>query len=323
VSGPLVTVVINNYNYGRFLRSAIESVLSQDYLPLEVVVVDDGSTDNSREVIGGYADSIIPVLKANGGQSSAFNAGVANSRGDVICFLDADDCFGAGKVRRVVGTFNREGLNSRPLLVHHRLQLMDPAGAFLDGQLIGEVHDSPLNLYEYARRYRSFFYKAGPTSGLSLNRNLIEKLFPLPEGGISFSADEFLVRGASLIGELYFLPEVLSYYRVHGQNRWYRSGNWRPVEFQEFVDEYLNKKLVENKLGPVLKYRESMHFAADLFAARNWGQLSRHLLRLLVKQHDLHTVWYCCKMARACAALAVRTLLAKVGIDRGRRAGVS
>ena len=223
MSEPVVSVIINNYNYGRFLPEAVESVLSQDYSPLELIVVDDGSTDDSHEIIQGYDGSVVPVFKANRGQSSAFNAGVAATRGDILCFLDADDHFGAGKVRCVVETFNREGLNSRPILVHHRLQLIDAAGALLEGRLVGEVHDSPLNLYEYARRYRSFFYKAGPTSGLSLNRNLIEKLFPLPETAFPTSADEFLVRGASLIGELHYLPEVLGYYRVHGQNRWYGS----------------------------------------------------------------------------------------------------
>ena len=82
---------------------------------------------------------------------------------------------------------------------------------------------------------------------------------------MSFSADEFLVRGASVIGELYYLPEVLGYYRVHGNNRWYRLGTVRPVEFQELVDEFVNSKLMENNLNRVLKYRESMHFGADLF----------------------------------------------------------
>jgi glycosyltransferase involved in cell wall biosynthesis len=318
LSKPLVSVIVNNYNYGRFLRQAIESVLSQDYSPSQIVVVDDGSTDNSRDVIKGYDGSIVSIFKANGGQASAFNAGVAATRGDVICFLDSDDCFGAGKVRRVVEAFDREGLNARPLLVHHRLQVMDQTGESLNGRLIGETHESPLNLYDYAKRYRSFFYKAGPTSGLSLNRNLVERLFPLAEGGMSFSADEFLVRGASVIGELYYLPEVLGYYRVHGNNRWYRSGTVRPVEFQELVDEFVNSKLMENNLSPVLKYRESMHFGADLFLERKWLRLAQHMVRLSIRQHDFHTAWYCYRLGRAGAALAFRTLLLKLGMRKSR-----
>ena len=95
------TIIINNYNYGRFLAAAIESALNQTYADTEVVVVDDGSTDNSRQIIAGYGNRIRPVLKTNGGQASAFNAGFAASTGDVICMLDSDDLFYPNKVERI------------------------------------------------------------------------------------------------------------------------------------------------------------------------------------------------------------------------------
>src|SRR5262249_35043848 len=90
---PLVSVIINNYNYERFVGDAIASALDQSYERKEVIVVDDGSTDGSRSVIQGYAKRLVVVSKANGGQASAFNAGFAKSRGEIICFLDADDVF--------------------------------------------------------------------------------------------------------------------------------------------------------------------------------------------------------------------------------------
>ncbi len=104
---PPVSILINNYNYGRFLPCAIDSVLGQTYGNIEVIVVDDGSTDNSREVIRRYGDRIIPVLKANGGQASAFNAGFRNSHGEIICFLDSDDFYLPAKVERMVNLFQQ------------------------------------------------------------------------------------------------------------------------------------------------------------------------------------------------------------------------
>ena len=88
---PLVSIVINNYNYARFLRAAIDSALSQSYASIEVLVVDDGSTDQSRAIIDSYGDRIRPVLKKNGGQASALNTGFAQCQGGIVIFLDADD----------------------------------------------------------------------------------------------------------------------------------------------------------------------------------------------------------------------------------------
>src|SRR5688500_10169891 len=99
---PLASVIINNYNYGRYLGAAIDSALAQTYPHTEVVVVDDGSTDDSRQVIAGYGERVVPVLKENGGQASAFNAGFAASRGDVVLFLDADDLLLPGAVAAAV-----------------------------------------------------------------------------------------------------------------------------------------------------------------------------------------------------------------------------
>src|SRR5258708_24029011 len=87
----VVRIVINNYNYGRYLRAAIDSAVAQTYQNVEVIAVDDGSTDGSREIIASYERRILPVFKPNGGQGSALNAGFAASRGEIVMFLDADD----------------------------------------------------------------------------------------------------------------------------------------------------------------------------------------------------------------------------------------
>src|SRR5258708_23789619 len=83
----LVSIVIPNYNYGRYLRIAIDSALGQTYSPVEVIVVDDGSTDDSRGIIESYGERVTPIVKANGGHRSANYPRVSRNRRDiVICF---------------------------------------------------------------------------------------------------------------------------------------------------------------------------------------------------------------------------------------------
>jgi glycosyltransferase involved in cell wall biosynthesis len=107
LGAPFVSILINNYNYGRFLGDAIRSALGQSYANLEAVVVDDGSTDNSVETTQAFGDVVHLIAKENGGQASAFNAGFAASRGEIICLLDSDDEFLPGKVERIVEVFRQ------------------------------------------------------------------------------------------------------------------------------------------------------------------------------------------------------------------------
>ncbi len=86
-----LSVIIPNYNYAEFIADAIESALELDWPDVEIIVVDDGSTDRSRAVIERYAGRVTAIYKANAGQAAACNTGFARSRGDVIVFLDADD----------------------------------------------------------------------------------------------------------------------------------------------------------------------------------------------------------------------------------------
>src|SRR5919198_2354777 len=113
----VVSIIITNYNYGHFLGEAIESALAQTHGHVEVIVVDDGSTDNSRKIIRQYGDRILPVLKQNAGQASAFNVGFRRASGSAIIFLDADDVLDRDTAARVAAAFA-----SRPELakVHYR-----------------------------------------------------------------------------------------------------------------------------------------------------------------------------------------------------------
>ena len=111
---PLVSVVITNYNYGGFLRAAVQSAIDQSYRPLEVIVVDDGSTDCSRAVLRSFGGQITTILQDNRGQARAFNAGVLAARGELVCLLDADDVWVRDKVEVVVSAYRNDSV-----LIHH------------------------------------------------------------------------------------------------------------------------------------------------------------------------------------------------------------
>jgi glycosyltransferase involved in cell wall biosynthesis len=100
MNSPLVSVVIPTYNYGRYIGQAIDSALAQTYRPCEIIVVDDGSTDNTSEVLSGYGNKIRAFTQPNGGPASARNRGIQCVQGEFIAFLDADDFWLPHKLER-------------------------------------------------------------------------------------------------------------------------------------------------------------------------------------------------------------------------------
>lgn len=197
---PRVSIVVNNYNYGRFLWQAIDSALGQTYPQCEVIVVDDGSTDNSREVIAGYRELVIPVLKENGGQASAFNAGFAISAGELILFLDSDDMLEPNAVETVVREW-RDGVSR----IMFPLEVVDKTGKPLGRTKGGMAVPSPA---------LGPFGMGSPTSGNVFSRAALEKIMPMPEDGWKIAADICLT-ATSLFGETVCLREPLGKYRVH------------------------------------------------------------------------------------------------------------
>jgi glycosyltransferase involved in cell wall biosynthesis len=171
---PLVSIIIDNFNYARFLRAAIDSAIAQTYAPVEVIVVDDGSTDNSRDVISSYGDRLSAILKTNGGHASAFNAGFRASRGSVVMFLDADDLLLPNAVEEVVRAWHPGTAKAQFVLAH-----VDADGRALGGV----VPYSPAQMPD--GDIRASILDAGgyvgvPTSGNAFARSLLDRLLPLP-----------------------------------------------------------------------------------------------------------------------------------------------
>jgi glycosyltransferase involved in cell wall biosynthesis len=101
---PLVSVIIPSYNAGQYIKEAIDSALDQTYKGIEILVIDDSSTDNTKEILAPYigAGKIIYISQKNAGPSMARNNGIAHSRGKYIAFLDSDDIFLPKKIEHQV-----------------------------------------------------------------------------------------------------------------------------------------------------------------------------------------------------------------------------
>ena len=104
---PFISVLIDTYNHERFIEQAINSVLEQDLAQkqCEVIVVDDGSVDRTPDLVRRFEPRVRLIRKANGGQASAFNAGIPECRGEIIAFLDGDDWWAPGKLAAVANAF--------------------------------------------------------------------------------------------------------------------------------------------------------------------------------------------------------------------------
>lgn len=208
-----VSIVVNNFNYAAFLSSAIDSALAQTYPDIEVIVVDDGSTDDSRAVIASYGDRITPVLKENGGQASACNAGFAASHGEIVIFLDSDDLL----LSTAAETAMEQLRDHRVVKAHWQSWEIDGVGRDLNrlrpeqplaqGDFRDEVIRSGQTRDEHAS-----------TSANAWRRTFLEQVLPIRDAGDRHGADEYLNTLAPLFGRISVVREPQGCYRVHERN---------------------------------------------------------------------------------------------------------
>lgn len=209
-----VSVIITSFNYARFLRATIDSALDQTLPETEVIVVDDGSVDDSPAIIRSYDDRVTPLLKQNGGQGSAFNAGFAASSGDVVIFLDSDDLLAPRAAERAADRL-RPGIAK----AHWPLRQVDqhgrPTGRSVPAQPLPEG-----DLREIVLRDGPAGYLSPPTTGNAWSRDFLEKVLPLPEADYRTCPDAYLTTLAPLFGAIEAIDEPLGSCRVHARNEY-------------------------------------------------------------------------------------------------------
>ena len=193
---PLATIVIVNYNYERFIGAAIDSALGQSYAPLEVIVVDDGSTDGSRKVIAAYGARIRVILQENGGQGAAYNAGWLAARGAFVLFLDSDDVLAGDAMQKVVGAFEHSNAVKVQFYLRQVDQELKPLGYLLPSYDFSSM-DPRKQIAAYG------YYVSPPASGNAYRKSFLDEIMPIADVELYRQATDGYTTGlAGMAGEI-------------------------------------------------------------------------------------------------------------------------
>lgn len=217
---PFVSILIDTYNHERFIEEAIVSAIEQDFpaSDREILVVDDGSTDRTPEIVRKFGPQVRLLRKENGGQASAFNAGIPECHGEIVAFLDGDDWWAPSKVHNVAETFRADTAIG---MVGHAI-----VESFEDGSkktvALDESERLRLSTAYAAQIFRLRRTYLG-TSRLTLRVGLARKIVPVPED-LVFEADEYLFTIAGVLAEFVILKDALTHYRIHGGNLFLTAG---------------------------------------------------------------------------------------------------
>lgn len=243
---PKISVLINNYNYARYLRDAIESVLNQDYPDFECIVVDDASTDHSPDIIKSYGNKITALLlERNGGQAHCVNHGIGYCNGDIVAMLDADDLFTPGKLKLIADLYNRDpGAH----VFCHRCKQVNP-------QLKKVSYQWPPSIPQGDLRDKCFkrggMWYMPSMSGMAFPRHFLLKVLPEPTLPHRISFDNYLIVLAALTGRVVADQDFYTLRRIHGHNK-YRDRDRMQRKHHTLLDDlkrtentifFINKKL--------------------------------------------------------------------------------
>jgi glycosyltransferase involved in cell wall biosynthesis len=216
-----VTVLITTYNYARYLPRSIDSALHQEYAgpPVEILVIDDGSSDDTAAVVQQYGERIRYIAKPNGGQASAINLGVQEANGDILCLLDGDDYFYPGKVQAVAEVFaRRPGVG----LVYDEFDIVDRDGRSLDKQRPEPTWSGyRIPLSRVPGQLRSLIVLGHPwtciTSAMSVRRRVVTEL-RVPDDRFRHSPDLFLGLVLPFMTDVAIVESPQTAYVYHGDN---------------------------------------------------------------------------------------------------------
>ena len=235
-----VSVLIDTYNHERFIEQAIVSVLEQDFpaADREIIVVDDGSTDRTPEIVKKFEPHLRLLRKKNGGQASAFNTGIPECKGEVIAFLDGDDWWAPGKLQAVAVALASD--TSIGLVGHGITEVFPDRSQHV--QLLKEVPRFRINSETGARAFRLRKSFLG-TSRMTMRAAVLRQIGRVPEP-LTIEADEYLFTLAGVLSDVLILRESLTFYRLHAGNAFQvADGNKQALRRKQKVLETLARSL--------------------------------------------------------------------------------
>ena len=276
------SVLIDTYNHERFIEKAIVSVLEQDFpvAEREIIVVDDGSTDRTPEIVHKFEPRVRLLRKENGGQASAFNAGIPECKGEIIAFLDGDDWWAPGKLHAVTSALADDVAVG---LVGHGI-----TEVFSDGrqhtELLREVPRFRIDSETGARAFRLRKSFLG-TSRMTFRAELLRRIGKVPEA-LRFEADEYLFTLAGFFSDVLILRESFTFYRLHETNAFQiADGDKEAIRRKQRVLETL-----AGSLKTVLAERQTPENLARIVV--EWVETEADLLRLSL---DRGFPWETCR----------------------------
>jgi Glycosyl transferase family 2 len=209
---PRVSVIVTAYNLAQYLPAALESALAQESPggPIQIIVVDDGSSDNTQEVLAAYADRVEIIRQENGGLVKAVDTGLSAVRGDYIALLDADDEWPHDRLRR-----HTEILDANPQvgLVHGDMEVIDADGNTIHPSFFAWKQDEPSDGRILARLAKDNFVSGGAST---FRASLKAAIWPIPSEAAY--PDWWIACNIAALAEIVHDPASANRYRFHGAN---------------------------------------------------------------------------------------------------------
>lgn len=284
-----IAVVITSYNYREYVLEAVDSALAQSRRAVQVIVVDDGSSDGSDALLReryGKDGRVTLISGGNSGQLSAFQRGVHAAHADVIAFLDSDDCWQPDYLARLGELYDARA---------------DIDFVFSDMQLFGrqnrvmKFHDREADLgYTAISTYVLTQWYGAPTSALSMRVAWAQQALDLPESfqrTWRLSADNCLVFGCSVLGaRKYYLPTGCVRYRIHDKNGWWSNQSARI----EYVNKMTSNALIRHYAARVGMVPECIEFSKLEYLTKPrppWKETRRYVRLVMMRRVSPWRKW--------------------------------